>query len=189
MVADEVQTGLCRTGTLLRVDVENVRPDVIILGKALSGGLYPLSAVLADDEIMNVLDPGSHGSTFGGNPIAAKVGCAALDVLLNERLAEKSQKEGEYFRSSLIKSLPSNVIVRGAGLLNAIVIPPKFSKVLNRHATAFDVCMRLLTKHGVLCKPTHEDVIRLAPPLVIPREDLTIVVKAITETVNTLFEE
>lgn len=164
MVADEVQTGLCRTGTMLRVDAEGVRPDMVILGKALSGGLYPISAVLADDRVLLVLDPGSHGSTFGGNPIAARVGVAALDVLIDEKLAERSHVLGGEFRASLRAALPSSITVRGAGLLNAVVIPSGYSKSLGRNATAFDVCLRLLNEHGILCKPTHEDIIRLAPP-------------------------
>lgn len=189
MVADEVQTGLCRTGTLLRVDAESVRPDVVILGKALSGGLYPISAVLADDEVMNVLNPGSHGSTFGGNPIAAKVGIAAIDVLLNERLAERAQTSGEHFRRELERVLPKHITVRGAGLLNAVVVPKSHSKLLGREATAFDVCLRLLNTHGVLCKPTHEDIIRLAPALAIPTQDLDRVVAAMEETIGTLFKD
>jgi ornithine--oxo-acid transaminase len=187
MVADEVQTGLCRTGTMLRCDAEKVRPDVVILGKALSGGLYPISAVLADSPIMLVLDPGSHGSTFGGNPIAAKVGCAALDVLIDEKLADQSQQKGELFRKGLNDSLPSWVTVRGAGLLNAVIVSPRHSKHLGRQGTAFDVCMHLMTEHHILCKPTHEDIIRLAPPLVIPQEDLDVVVAAIAKTIETLF--
>jgi ornithine--oxo-acid transaminase len=188
MVADEVQTGLGRTGTLLRCDAEGVRPDVVVLGKALSGGMYPISAVLADNPIMLVLDPGSHGSTFGGNPIAAKVAMAALDVLIDENLVERSQKMGEFFREGLRQSLPSYVTVRGAGLLNAIVVPKKYSKHLERQATAMDVCLRLMEKHAILCKPTHENVIRLAPPLVIPQEDLKFTIDAIAESVHALFE-
>lgn len=188
LVADEVQTGLGRTGTMLRCDAEQVRPDVVILGKALSGGMYPVSAVLADSPIMLVLDPGSHGSTFGGNCIAAKVGVAALEVLVDEKLVERSAVLGEHFRAGLRKTLPDWVTVRGAGLLNAVVVKPRFSKHLGREGTAFDVCMHLMRKHRILCKPTHEDIIRLAPPLVIPKQDLEIVIRSIGETVDTLFK-
>ena len=149
---------------MLRCDAENVKPDMVILGKALSGGVYPVSAVLANNEVMLVLDPGSHGSTFGGNPVAAKVSVAALDVLIEEKLAERSQVIGEIFRNRLKKVVPSNVIVRGAGLMNAIEIPPTFSKRLGKNAEAYDVCLHLLREHGILCKPTHNDIIRLTPP-------------------------
>jgi len=189
MVADEVQTGLGRTGTWLRCDAEDVRADLVILGKALSGGMYPLSAVLGDSSIMQVLDPGSHGSTFGGNPIAAKVGIAALDVLIDEKLVERSQDMGEFFRSALVESLPSWTTVRGAGLLNAVVVPKRQSKLLQRQATALDVCTRLMNEHAVLCKPTHENIIRLAPPLVIPQNDLKYVADAIAESIDTIFHK
>lgn len=189
MVADEIQTGLCRTGTMLRVDSENVKPDMVILGKALSGGTYPVSAVLADDEVMNTLEPGSHGSTFGGNPLAAKIGVASLQVLEEERLAERAFALGEIFRNELRCHLPEDIIVRGAGLLNAVVVKPTMSPLLGRQAEAYDVCLRLMKEHGVLCKPTHRDVIRLAPPLVIPRQDLEQVARNIGESVNAIFKQ
>ena len=160
-IADEVQTGLGRTGKMLACDHEGVRPDILILGKALSGGVYPISAVLADDEIMLVIKPGEHGSTFGGNPIAAKVGIAALNVLKDDNLIENAEKLGFLFRNEL-KKIKSDMIelVRGKGLLNAIVIRPKDGK------TAWDVCMAL-KENGLLAKPTHEHIIRFAPPLII----------------------
>jgi len=165
-IADEVQTGIARTGKLLACDHEGVRPDVLILGKALSGGVYPVSAVLADDEIMLTIKPGQHGSTFGGNPVAAKVAVAALEVVKEENLAEKAEKLGELFRSEMSK-LDSDMIelVRGKGLLNAVVIRPKNGK------TAMDVCIKM-AENGVLAKPTHDHIIRFAPPLVITEEQL-----------------
>ena len=165
-IADEVQTGIARTGKLLACDHEGVRPDVLILGKALSGGVYPVSAVLADDEIMLTIKPGQHGSTFGGNPVAAKVAVAALEVVKEENLAAKAEKLGELFRSE-ISSLDSDMIelVRGKGLLNAVVIRPKNGK------TAMDVCIKM-AENGVLAKPTHDHIIRFAPPLVITEEQL-----------------
>ena len=188
MVADEIQTGLGRTGTMLRCDAEGVRPDIVTLGKALSGGLYPISAVLADSKIMDVLDPGSHGSTFGGNPIAARVGLAALDVLVDEKLPERARVLGERFRSRLSGAVPdliaNGVVVRGAGLLNAVVVPARYSPAVGRDFTAMDVCLRLLRKHGVLAKPTHGDIIRIAPPLVIPESALDEIVDAIVESLR-----
>lgn len=160
-VADEVQTGLARTGTMLACDHEGVRPDVLILGKALSGGMYPVSAVLADDEIMLTIEPGQHGSTFGGNPIAARVAVAALEVLQEENLAENAGRMGEIFRSELqALDHPMIELVRGRGLLNAVVVRPKDGK------TAWDVCV-MLKENGLLAKPTHDHIIRFAPPLVI----------------------
>jgi ornithine--oxo-acid transaminase len=160
-VADEVQTGLARTGCMLACDHEGVRPDVLVLGKALSGGMYPVSAVLADDEIMLTIAPGQHGSTFGGNPLAARIAVAALDVIRDERLADNAAAMGEIFRSGL-RSLahPMIELVRGRGLLNAVVVAPRGGK------TAWDVCLRL-KENGLLAKPTHDHVIRFAPPLVI----------------------
>ena len=160
-IADEVQTGIARTGKMLACDHEGVRPDILILGKALSGGVYPVSAVLANDDIMLCIKPGEHGSTFGGNPIAAKVGIAALQVIKEEKLAENAARLGELFRSEL-KKIKSEMIelVRGKGLLNAVVIRPKNGK------TAWDVCLAL-RDNGLLAKPTHEHIIRFAPPLVI----------------------
>ncbi len=175
-IADEVQTGIGRTGKLLACDHENVRPDILILGKALSGGAYPVSAVLADDEIMLCIKPGEHGSTYGGNPIACKVAIAALEVIREEDLAEKAAVLGDYFRNELGK-IQSQMIeaIRGKGLLNAIVIRPKGGK------TAWDVCVAM-KDNGLLAKPTHEHIIRFAPPLVITREQLDETVGIIRKT-------
>ncbi|RJP72291.1 MAG: ornithine--oxo-acid transaminase [Ignavibacteriales bacterium] len=165
-IADEVQTGIARTGKLLCCDHENVRPDIVILGKALSGGTMPISAVLADDEIMLCIKPGEHGSTFGGNPLAAKVAIASLEVVKEEKLAENAERLGELFRSELMK-IDSDMIelVRGKGLLNAIVIKPKNGK------EAWDVCLKM-RDNGLLAKPTHQHIIRFAPPLVITEEQI-----------------
>lgn len=165
-IADEVQTGLCRTGKLLACDHENVRPDILILGKALSGGTMPVSTVLADDEIMLVIRPGEHGSTFGGNPVAAKVAVAALEVLKDEKLSENAEEMGELFRSELAKISSGMIeLIRGKGLLNAIVIKPSNGK------EAWDVCLRM-KENGLLAKPTHQHIIRFAPPLVINAEQI-----------------
>lgn len=176
-IADEVQTGIARTGKLLACDHEGVRPDILILGKALSGGAYPVSAVLADDEIMLTIKPGQHGSTFGGNPVAAKVGVAALKVVKDESLAERAQYLGEIFRREM-KSIDSDMVelVRGKGLLNAVVIRPKNGK------TAMDVCIKM-AENGVLAKPTHDHIIRFAPPLVITEEELIEAVKRIKASI------
>jgi len=165
-IADEVQTGIARTGKLLACDHEGVHPDILILGKALSGGIMPISAVLADDEIMLTIMPGEHGSTFGGNPLAAKVAIAALEVIKNEKLAENSDRLGNIFRDEM-KSIKSDMIelVRGKGLLNAVVIRPKNGK------TAWDVCLAMKDA-GLIAKPTHEHIIRFAPPLVITGSQL-----------------
>lgn len=165
-IADEVQTGIARTGKLLACDHENVRPDILILGKALSGGVLPISAVLSDDEIMLTIKPGEHGSTFGGNPLAAEVAIAALKVVKDENLAEKAEYLGKIFRSE-IAAVKSEMIelVRGKGLLNAIIIRPKNGK------EAWDVCMKM-RDNGLLAKPTHQHIIRFAPPLVITEEQL-----------------
>ncbi|MCP5062632.1 MAG: ornithine--oxo-acid transaminase [Ignavibacteriae bacterium] len=165
-IADEVQTGIARTGKLLACDHEDVRPDILILGKALSGGVLPVSAVLADDEIMMVIKPGEHGSTFGGNPVASKVAVAALEVVNEEKLAERAEELGKLFRSELEK-LDSEMIelVRGKGLLNAIVIKPSNGK------EAWDVCVKM-KENGLLAKPTHQHIIRFAPPLVITKEEI-----------------
>jgi len=165
-IADEVQTGIARTGKLLACDHENVKPDILILGKAISGGLYPVSCVLADNHIMEVITPGTHGSTYGGNPIACAVVTAALKVVKDECLAEKAEKLGVFLREELRK-INSDMIklVRGRGLLNAIVIQPKNGK------EAWDVCLKM-AENGLLAKPTHGDIIRFAPPLVITREEL-----------------
>jgi ornithine--oxo-acid transaminase len=160
-VADEVQTGIARTGKLLACDWEGVRPDVLILGKALSGGVYPISAVLADDDIMLVIKPGEHGSTFGGNPVASRVAIAALEVIRDEKLADNAYNMGVIFRAELEKiQSPMIELVRGKGLLNAAVIKPRNGK------TAWDVCLKM-RDNGLLAKPTHDHIIRFAPPLVI----------------------
>ncbi|MFC2117811.1 ornithine--oxo-acid transaminase [Bacteroidota bacterium] len=165
-IADEVQTGIARTGKLLACDHENVRPDILILGKALSGGVFPVSAALADDDIMMCIKPGEHGSTYGGNPIAAKVAIAALEVVKEENLAENAERLGEIFRSEL-KAIDSDMIelVRGKGLLNAVIIKPMNGK------TAWDVCVAM-KNNGLIAKPTHEHIIRFAPPLVINEKEL-----------------
>lgn len=160
-IADEVQVGIARTGKLLCCDHDGVRPDILIIGKALSGGMYPVSAVFADDEIMLCIKPGQHGSTFGGNPIACKVAIAALKVIEDEKLAENSEKMGAIFRERVTAiDSPHIEIVRGRGLLNAVVIKPINGK------TAWDVCLAMRDR-GLLAKPTHENIIRFAPPLVI----------------------
>jgi len=165
-IADEVQTGLARTGKMLACDHEGVRPDILILGKALSGGMYPVSAVLADDEIMLCIRPGEHGSTYGGNPVAAKVAIAALEVIKEEKLAERAGELGIKFRAELEKiDSPMVELIRGKGLLNAMVIRPTDGK------TAWDVCVAL-KENGLLAKPTHEHIIRFAPPLVISEEQV-----------------
>jgi ornithine--oxo-acid transaminase len=176
-IADEVQTGIARTGQLLACDHEGVRPDILILGKALSGGVYPVSAVLADDEIMLCIKPGEHGSTFGGNPVAAKVAVAALEVVKEENLAERAAYLGEIFRNEL-RNIDSPMIelVRGKGLLNAVVIKPKNGK------EAWDVCLKM-AENGVLAKPTHGHIIRFAPPLVISEEQLREAVERIKESI------
>jgi ornithine--oxo-acid transaminase len=165
-IADEVQTGIARTGKLLACDHENVRPDILILGKALSGGSMPVSAVLCDDEIMLTIKPGEHGSTFGGNPIAARVAIAALEVVKDENLAEKAEYLGKIFREELGKVKSEMIeLVRGKGLLNAIVIRPK------NGFEAWDVCVKM-KEMGLLAKPTHGNIIRFAPPLVISESQL-----------------
>ncbi|WP_437921394.1 ornithine--oxo-acid transaminase [Sphingobacterium sp. LRF_L2] len=166
-IGDEIQTGLARTGKMLACDHENVRPDILILGKALSGGVLPISAVLADDDIMLTIQPGEHGSTYGGNPLACAVAIASLSVLKDEGLADKAAELGEYFRDELRKiAHPAIQEVRGKGLLNAIVV-----KHPNAEA-AYLLCVELMKK-GLLAKPTHGDKIRFAPPLVISKEQLT----------------
>lgn len=167
LIADEVQTGLCRTGKMLCCDHEQVRPDILILGKALSGGVLPVSAVLADDDIMLCIRPGEHGSTYGGNPLAAVVAKAALEVLVEEQLAVKAEALGEILRAGL-RSMNSPLIkeVRGKGLLNAIVIDD-----MPDSDTAWNICLRL-ADHGLLAKPTHGNIIRFAPPLVITAPEI-----------------
>lgn len=179
-IADEVQTGIARTGKLLACDHENVKPDVLILGKAISGGVYPVSAVLANNDVMEVIRPGEHGSTFGGNPIAAKVAIAALEVVKDEALAENAQKLGELFRSEINKLVQESdlvKLVRGKGLLNAIVINDSEDS-----STAWDICMKL-RDNGLLAKPTHGNIIRFAPPLVMNEEQLLDCVSIIRNTI------
>ena len=175
-IADEVQTGLARTGKMLACDYEGVRPDILILGKALSGGIIPISAILADDDIMLNILPGEHGSTFGGNPLAAKVAIAALSVIKEEKLAEKAFYLGEIFRREL-KSIKSDMIqqVRGKGLLNATVIKPKNGNY------AWDICLAM-KETGLIAKPTHEHIIRFAPPLVITEDQLMEAIDIIKKT-------
>jgi len=162
-IADEIQTGLGRTGKLLACDYDNVHPDILILGKALGGGVMPVSAVLANDEIMLCIKPGEHGSTFGGNPLACKIAMTAVQVILDEQLSENAFKMGELFRKGLLdiqKKTNRISVVRGKGLLNAIVINE------DKGITAWDICMDF-AKNGLLAKPTHGNIIRLAPPLII----------------------
>ena len=179
-IADEIQTGLARTGKMLAIDHENIKADILILGKALSGGVLPISAVLCNDEIMLTIKPGEHGSTYGGNPLACKVAIAALQVLKDENMSENAEKLGEYFRTQ-IRNLNSPFIslVRGKGLLNAIVI-----KHENKDA-AWDLCVNMM-HHGLLAKPTHGDKIRLAPPLVITQAELDECVNIIAKSLEIL---
>jgi ornithine--oxo-acid transaminase len=179
-IADEVQTGIARTGKLIACHHENVQPDILVLGKAISGGMYPVSAVLANDEIMNVIKPGQHGSTFGGNPIACAVAMAALDVVKDENLSERAEQLGQLFRAEINKVIEKSDLitkVRGKGLLNAILIndTPESS-------TAWNLCLKL-KENGLLAKPTHGNIIRLAPPLVITEEQLLECVAIIEKTV------
>ena len=175
-IADEVQTGLCRTGKMLACDHEpKAKPDVLILGKALSGGLLPVAAVLANDEVMMCIKPGQHGSTYGGNPLACVVGMEALQVLQDEKMAENSERLGEILRGEL-SQLPKDVVttVRGKGMMNAIVINPDFD--------AWKVCVKL-AENGLLAKPTHGDIIRFTPPLVITTDQLKVCIDIIKKTV------
>ena len=176
-IADEVQTGIARTGRLLACDHEGVHPDILVLGQAMSGGLMPVSCVLANDDIMLCIKPGEHGSTYGGNPIAARVSIAALEVVRDEKLAENAEKLGQVFRDRISK-IHSDMIelVRGKGLLNAGVIKPKNGK------TAWDVCVKLRDK-GLLAKPTHQHIIRFAPPLVINKMELMEAIGIIENTI------
>ena len=179
-IADEVQTGIARTGKLIACYHEDVQPDILILGKALSGGMYPVSAVLANDEIMNVIKPGQHGSTFGGNPIACAVAIAALDVVEEEKLSERAENLGKLFRSEIEKLIEKTDLVtavRGKGLLNAILINDTPDS-----KTAWNLCLKL-KENGLLAKPTHGNIIRLAPPLVITEEQLLDCVGIIEKTV------
>lgn len=180
MIADEVQTGLCRTGKMLACDHEGVKPDLLILGKALSGGVLPVSAVLANNEVMLTIKPGEHGSTYGGNPLACAVAMEALNVLVDENLAANAERMGELFRSRMeaIKAKSNLVeLVRGKGLLNAIVIKP-----FGDHKTAYDVCLAM-KDNGLLAKQTHGDIIRFAPPLVINEKQLNEACDIIEQTI------
>ncbi len=180
MIADEIQTGLARTGKMLACDHEDVRPDILILGKALSGGTLPVSAVLADNEIMWTIKPGEHGSTYGGNPLACAVAIASLQVLKEEKMEENAAAMGELLRSELRKlNSPFISIVRGKGLLNAIVIKHSNSEA------AWDLCLTL-KENGLLAKPTHGDKIRFAPPLLINKEQLLECVEIIKKSLTTL---
>lgn len=178
-IADEVQTGIARTGKIIACDYENVTPDILILGKALSGGVYPVSAVLANNEIMEVIKPGQHGSTFGGNPLAAKVAIAALEVVKEEKLAENAYRLGELFRMEMNKIIEKTDLVtavRGKGLLNAILINDTEDS-----STAWDICIKL-RDNGLLAKPTHGNIIRFAPPLVMNEEQLMDCISIIEKT-------
>jgi ornithine--oxo-acid transaminase len=176
-IADEVQTGIARTGKMLACDHEGVRPDILILGKALSGGVIPVSAVLADDEIMLTIKPGEHGSTFGGFCLAGKVAMAALQVVKDENLEQKAEELGQIFREEMSKVKSDMIeLVRGKGLLNAIVIKPKNGK------EAWDVCLKM-KELGVLAKPTHQHIIRFAPPLVITKQQLMEAIELIKQAI------
>jgi ornithine--oxo-acid transaminase len=179
-MADEVQTGIGRTGKMLATDYEDARPDVLILGKALSGGVLPVSAVLADDEIMMCIKPGEHGSTYGGNPLSCAVAKAALEVIKEENLEDNAMKMGEYFRS-LMNDLAkkSNLVnlVRGKGLLNAVVINESEDS-----STAWDICMKM-KENGLIAKPTHGNIIRFAPPLVITKEEIKMSCEIISSSI------
>lgn len=180
-IADEIQTGIARTGKLLACDHAGIKPDMVTLGKAISGGVYPVSAVLADDTVMEVIQPGQHGSTFGGNPVAGAVAIAALEVIRNEDLAENARKLGDLFREKMneyIKDSSAIKLVRGKGLLNAIVINDSEDST-----TAWDICM-VLKENGLLAKPTHGNIIRFAPPLVINEEQILDCVSIITKTIK-----
>jgi len=179
-VADEVQTGIARTGKMLCCDHEEVRPDIVILGKALSGGVLPVSAILADDDVMLTIKPGEHGSTFGGFPLACRVAVAALSVVKEEQLAEKAHYLGEIFRSELAKiDSPMIGLIRGKGLLNAIVVKPHEGK------EAWDVCLKM-AELGLIAKPTHKHIIRFAPPLVITEQELIEAVGIIKNAIETV---
>ena len=179
-IADEVQTGIARTGKMLCCDHEGVRPDIVILGKALSGGVLPVSAILADDVVMLTIKPGQHGSTFGGFPLACAVATAALEVVKEEQLAARAEYLGNIFREEMMKiESPFIQQVRGKGLLNAIVIKPHNGK------KAWDLCL-LMAENGLLAKPTHEHIIRFAPPLVITEEELRQAIEIIRRSIQSL---
>ncbi len=180
-IADEVQTGIARTGKMLACDYEDARPDILILGKAISGGVLPVSAILADDEVMLTIKPGEHGSTYGGNPLACKVAKAALEVVVDENLAKKSQVLGDLFRKELTDFMGTQEMVqtvRGKGLLNALVINDT-----TESTTAWDLCV-VLKENGLLAKPTHGNIIRFAPPLVITEDELSHCLEIIKQTIT-----
>ena len=180
-IADEIQTGIARTGKLLAVDHEEVKPDILLLGKALSGGVYPVSAVLANDEVMEVITPGSHGSTFGGNPIAAAVATEALKVVKDEKLAERAEHLGRKFREAMTEYIAESKVVklvRGKGLLNAIVINDR-----EESNTAWNICLKL-RDNGLLAKPTHGNIIRFAPPLVMTEPQMEACISIIIQTLK-----
>ncbi|KYR02487.1 ornithine-oxo-acid transaminase [Tieghemostelium lacteum] len=180
LICDEIQTGLCRTGRLLASDWDQVKPDIVLLGKAISGGLLPISAVLSSKEITLTIHPGEHGSTYGGSPLASAVAIAALEVLKEENLAENAQRMGEYFRDEIQKiQNPAIQLVRGKGLLNAIVIDPNYP------VSAWDICIAF-AKAGLLAKPTHDNIIRLAPPLTITIEQLKECIEIIKNVFSSL---
>ena len=175
-ISDEVQTGIARTGKMLCCEHDGIRPDIVILGKALGGGVLPVSACLADDDIMLNIKPGEHGSTFGGFPLAARVAVEALKVVKDEKLVQNAEKMGKIFREEIKKiDSPFIVQVRGRGLLNAIVTKPIKGK------TAWDICLKMM-ENGLLAKPTHDDIIRFAPPLTINKEELMKAIGIIKKT-------
>ena len=180
-IADEVQTGIGRTGKLLATDYENAKPDILILGKALSGGVFPVSAILANNDVMMCIKPGEHGSTFGGNPLACVVAKTALEVIVDEKLAENAMELGNYFRSEINKFIKTSSLVnlvRGKGLLNAIVINDSETS-----ETAWNLCVEM-KNNGLLAKPTHGNIIRFAPPLTINKDQLDVCIKIITDTIK-----
>ena len=180
-IADEVQTGIGRTGKLLATDYENAKPDILILGKALSGGVFPVSAILANNDVMMCIKPGEHGSTFGGNPLACVVAKAALEVIVDEKLAENAMELGNYFRSEINKFIKTSSLVnlvRGKGLLNAIVINDSETS-----ETAWNLCVEM-KNNGLLAKPTHGNIIRFAPPLTINKDQLDVCITIITNTIK-----
>ena len=186
LIADEVQTAIGRTGYELAVDYDDCKPDMVVLGKALSGGVMPVSAVLASDEVILQLQPGEHGSTFGGNPLSCKVATAALEVLREENLCQNSIERGEQLRAGLEKLVGNTAVelVRGRGLLNAIVInQPKSG--YGATGKAWDLCM-IMMKHGLLAKPTHGNIIRFAPPLCITKEEIDVCIDIVAESVREL---
>jgi len=180
-IADEVQTGIARTGKMLATDYEDAKPDILILGKALSGGVFPVSAVLANDDIMLCIQPGEHGSTFGGNPLACAVAKAALEVVVNEKLAQNAYDLGVHFRKRMNEFIQQSELislVRGKGLLNAIVINDT-----EESSTAWDLCVKM-KDNGLLAKPTHGNIIRFAPPLTINKQQLDECIDIIIETIK-----